>query len=177
MPDATTLDAPAAPPEASRPATRAAATRARLRELVTFGAVGGIAFVTDVGIYNLLRATVLDDKPIGAKVVSVIVATAVAWLGNRYLTFRDDRSGSVVKEAVQFALVNVGGLLIASLCLFVSHYLLGFTSRLADNVAANVVGLVLGTTFRYVAYRWFVFAPSRDTRPNPTPTPQTPTGE
>jgi len=175
MPDATTLDAPAAPPEASRPATRAAATRARLRELVTFGAVGGIAFVTDVGIYNLLRATVLDDKPIGAKVVSVIVATAVAWLGNRYLTFRDDRSGSVVKEAVQFALVNVGGLLIASLCLFVSHYLLGFTSRLADNVAANVVGLVLGTAFRYVAYRWFVFAPSRDARP--TPTPQTPTGE
>ena len=130
---------------------------ARSRELATFGAVGGIAFVVDVGVYNLLRSTLLDDKPIGAKVVSVIVATAVAWLGNRYLTFREGRNQAVVREAVTFGLVNVGGLLIASACLFVSHYLLGFTSQLADNVAANGVGLVLGTAFRYLAYRHLVF--------------------
>jgi len=130
---------------------------ARSRELATFGAVGGIAFVVDVGVYNLLRSTLLDDKPIGAKVVSVIVATAVAWLGNRYLTFRRGRGRAVVREAVTFGLVNVGGLLIASACLFVSHYLLGFTSQLADNVAANGVGLVLGTVFRYLAYRHLVF--------------------
>jgi putative flippase GtrA len=66
----------------------------------------------------------------------------------------------VLKEAVVFGLVNVGGLAIASLCLFVSHYVLGHTSQLADNIAANGVGLVLGTAFRYVAYRWFVFAPA-----------------
>lgn len=143
---------------------------ARVRELVTFGAVGGIAFVVDVGVYNLLRSTLLDDKPIGAKVVSVVVATAVAWLGNRYLTFREGRNRAVVREAVTFGLVNVGGLLIASACLFVSHYVLGFTSQLADNVAANGVGLVLGTLFRYLAYRHLVFrGSSAVTTPADTP--------
>ncbi|MBD8610683.1 GtrA family protein [Frigoribacterium sp. CFBP 13729] len=177
MPDATALDervttrpadAPGVDPAAASAATSPVPARAavsvrvasRLRELATFGLVGGIAFVVDVGVYNLLRVTLLDDKPIGAKVISVIVATAVAWLGNRYLTFRADRGRAVLREAVVFGLVNVGGLAIASLCLFVSHYVLGHTSQLADNIAANGVGLVLGTAFRYVAYRWFVFAPA-----------------
>jgi putative flippase GtrA len=48
-------------------------------------------------------------------------------------------------------------MLVAVACLAVSHYVLGFTSPLADNVAANGVGLVLGTAFRYVAYRRWVF--------------------
>ncbi len=39
------------------------------------------------------------------------------------------------------------GMGIALLCLWVSHYLLGFTSALADNIATNVVGLALGTAF------------------------------
>ena len=43
-------------------------------------------------------------------------------------------------------------------CLAVSHYVLGFTSALADNISANGVGLVLGTAFRYVCYRYLVFA-------------------
>lgn len=170
MPDVNTLErgvAPTVVPTSTRPRrpTRSVRLAARFRELATFGLVGGIAFVVDVGVYNLLRLTLLDDKPIGAKVVSVIIATAVAWVGNRYLTFREDRSGAVVKEAVTFGLVNVGGLAIASLCLFVSHYLLGYTTQLADNIAANVVGLVLGTAFRYVAYRWFVFRPQATTTP------------
>jgi hypothetical protein len=42
--------------------------------------------------------------------------------------------------------------------LVISHDLLGLTSRLADNVSANVVGLALGTLFRYWSYKKFVFA-------------------
>jgi putative flippase GtrA len=135
------------------------ALRARLTQIVNFGLVGGLAFVVDVGIYNLLRATVLDDKPIGAKVVSVAIATVVAWMGNRHLTFRAERSRPVLREGILFAVMNVIGLLIAAACLFVSHYLLGFTSQLADNIAGNGVGLVLGMVFRFAAYRYIVFRP------------------
>lgn len=134
--------------------------RARALELLRFGSVGGLAFVVDVGLFNLVRfgpGELLGDKPITAKVVSVAVATLVAWLGNRYWTFSERRTATRTRELVLFGVVNVGGMLIAVLCLAVSHYVLGFTSPLADNVAANGVGLVLGTTFRYLAYRHLVF--------------------
>jgi putative flippase GtrA len=49
------------------------------------------------------------------------------------------------------------GSAIAVGCLAISHYLLGLTSPLADNISANVVGLILGTAFRFWAYRTFVF--------------------
>jgi len=42
--------------------------------------------------------------------------------------------------------------------LTLSHDVLGLTSRLADNISANVIGLALGTVFRYVTYKRFVFA-------------------
>jgi hypothetical protein len=48
-------------------------------------------------------------------------------------------------------------MLIAVACLAVSHYLLGLTSPLADNISANAVGLVLGMLFRFWSYRTFVF--------------------
>ena len=52
---------------------------------------------------------------------------------------------------------NVIGLGFSVFTLWVSHDLLSLTSRLADNISANVVGLALGTAFRYWSYREFVF--------------------
>ncbi len=46
-------------------------------------------------------------------------------------------------------------------CLWISHYLLGYTSLLADNVSSNVIGLFLGSAFRFVLYRHWVFSPKR----------------
>lgn len=134
--------------------------RARLLELLRFGSVGAVALVVDVGVFNLLRfgpGELLGHKPLTAKVVSVAVATLVAWAGNRYWTFADRRTGARVRELLGFALVNVAAMGVAVACLAVSHYVLGLTSPLADNVAANVVGLALGTAVRYLAYRHLVF--------------------
>lgn len=141
--------------------------RSRLLELLRFGSVGAVAFVVDVGLFNLLRfgpGELLGEKPLTAKVVSVAVATAVAWLGNRYWTFSHRRhatgAGGVARQLLGFAAVNVGGMGIAVACLAFSVYVLGLTSPLADNIAANVVGLGLGTVFRYLAYRHLVFTPA-----------------
>ena len=49
------------------------------------------------------------------------------------------------------------GTLIAMACLWFSHYVLDLTSPLADNIAANGIGLVLAMTFRFWAYRRLVF--------------------
>jgi len=133
------------------------------REMVKFGAVGAVAFLVDVGTFNLLRYGLLgvegplEGKPLTAKTCSVVVATVVAWLGNRYWTFRHRRRASRRREFVLFCLMNAAGLGIALACLATSHYVLGLRSALADNVAANVVGLGLGTLFRFWAYRSYVF--------------------
>ncbi|MGH3703932.1 MAG: GtrA family protein, partial [Agromyces sp.] len=55
----------------------------------------------------------------------------------------------------------LGGMAIALGCLWVSHHWLGYTSLLADNIATNVVGLALGTAFRFVLYRYWVFGHHR----------------
>ncbi|WP_435736732.1 GtrA family protein [Cellulosimicrobium sp. PMB13] len=132
----------------------------RVRELAKFGSVGALAYVVDLGLFNLLSfgpGEVLGHKPLTAKVVSVAVATLVSWLGNRYWTFSARRTQTRGRELTAFVVVNVGGMLIAVGCLAFSTYVLGLTSPLAKNVSANVVGLALGTAFRYLAYRHLVF--------------------
>ena len=132
----------------------------RIAELGRFGSVGAVAYVVDIGLFNLLRfgpGEVLGHKPLTAKVISVVVATLVAWLGNRYWTFAKQRTKGHVRELVMFGIVNGGGMLFAVACLWFSHYVLQLTSPLADNIAANVVGVGLGTVFRFFAYKYVVF--------------------
>ena len=133
-----------------------------IREMVKFGVVGAVALAVDVGVFNALRFIgghgPLYDKPLSAKVVSVTLATLTAWVGNRYWTFRHRRRVAVHHELALFVVFNLVGMGIALACLGVSHYVLDLRSPLADNISANGVGLVLGTLFRFWAYRRFVFS-------------------
>ncbi|WP_277209660.1 GtrA family protein [Isoptericola croceus] len=133
---------------------------ARRGELLRFGSVGAIAFVVDLAVFNLMLhgpVDVLAHKPITVRIIAAAVATLVAWVGNRYWTFAARRTRRRGRELLEFGAVNVGGLAISAGCLAVSRYVLGLDSPLADNVAANGVGLVLSTVFRYVMYRTVVF--------------------
>ncbi|MFD2839861.1 GtrA family protein [Populibacterium corticicola] len=133
---------------------------ARFVELLKFGIVGGTGFIVDIGLFNLLQHgpfAVLAGKPVTAKILSVAVAMIVTWIGNRLWTFADQRTRTKVREFVGFVVVNIGGMAIAVLCLWISRYVLGFDSPLADNISANVIGLVLGMIFRYLAYKYLVF--------------------
>ena len=126
-----------------------------VRELMKFGVVGSVALVVDIGVFNLvLHAT---DKPLTSKTVSTVLATTVAYVGNRNWTFRRRSKSTFRREYTLFFLLNAVAIGIALSCLAISHYLLDFTSRLADNIAANVIGLGLGTTFRFWSYRRWVF--------------------
>ena len=134
--------------------------RYRLLKVAQFLTVGTVAGIVDLCAFNLLRygpGELLGDRPLTAKVASVGVSTIIAWLGSRYLTFSDSRSARRRRELATFAMVNAGGMAVAVSCLAFSHYLLGLTSPLADNISANYVGLVLGTIFRYYFYQRVVF--------------------
>jgi putative flippase GtrA len=157
--------------------------RALISQFVRVGAVGLVGLVIDVGIFNLLRATVLNpavvaDGALWATLVSTSIAIVFNWLGNRYWTFRSERRRHWWREGIEFTVVSVGGLLIALGCVWFSEHVLGLHSLLSDNIAKNVVGLALGTIFRFTFYRLWVFRPTRPhsralTLPEPSIVPDT----
>lgn len=132
------------------------------REMLKFGVVGAVAFVIDAGGFNLLvyggGHGPLHHRPLTAKIISAGVSIIVAWLGNRYWTFRHRRRPQAHHELALFVVVNGVGVLIAVACLGFSRYVLGLESPLADNIAGTFIGTALGTLFRFWAYRKLVFA-------------------
>ncbi len=131
-----------------------------------FGVVGAIGFVVDVGLFNALRLDFAGNGPFfassfEAKAVSVTVATLVTWFGNRLWTFRDRRRHDLLLELLEFAAIAVVGMGIALGCLYISRYWMGFDTLFADNIATNVIGLGLGTTFRFLMYRYWVYGDGR----------------
>jgi putative flippase GtrA len=130
-----------------------------------FGVVGVFGYLIDVGVFNALRVDTGDGPVLAssfwAKAVSVSVATLATWIGNRYWTFRDRRRTDFALELVEFAAISGVGMAIALACLYVSHHVFGARSLVADNIAANGVGLVLGTLFRFLMYRYWVYGDHR----------------
>jgi putative flippase GtrA len=137
--------------------------------LTKYGIVGIVGFVADVGGFNLLRFAgghgPLYDMPLAAKAISTGMGVVVAWLGHRYWTFRENRRFAVHREFVVFVVVSLIGLGISLAPLAISHYALDLRSPLADNISANIIGLGLGTAFRYWAMHTRVFTEVRPTPP------------
>lgn len=150
-----------------------------LVQLVKFGAVGGVGVVVNLAVFDLLLFTVLSPKsvhlgPLIASGIATVVAIAVNWMGNRYWAFAAQRQSNTIREGVEFFAVSLIGMVFPLLCVWISHYLLQFTSPLADTIANNVVGLALGAMVRFALYRWWVFAPHRavlQSSPNRTELP------
>ena len=132
-----------------------AKVRSLFHELAKFGTVGFLSFLVDLAVFNAVLAVL--DKPLTAKVISTVLAATNAFFLNRAWSFKHRERTTMRREYTLFFVLNAIGLGIALLCLAISHYVLGFESRLADNIAANGVGLVLGTTFRFWSYRRFVW--------------------
>lgn len=116
--------------------------------------------MVDAGGNNFLvhgPGTLMADQPVRAGLISGALSIFVAWIGNRYWAFSATRNERKAAELFQFVLVNIGGVLIASACLFVSRWVLDYDSLLADNLSRNVIGVGLGTIFRYCCYKFLVF--------------------
>ncbi len=128
----------------------------RAREMVTFGAVGVANLLIDVGLFNVLLLGLRHDAAV-AKAVSTTAATVSSYFMNRHWTWRDRTRSGMHRELPLFVALSAVGLGIAEACLWISHDLLGYTSALADNVAANGFGLALGMVWRFLSFKKWVF--------------------
>jgi putative flippase GtrA len=152
---------------------------ALVHEVSKFGIVGGIAFLIDSVIYNLLLPTGMET--LVAKTISTVIATTFAFFGNRFWTWRHREHQHMARQYTMFFLLNAVGLGIALACLAISHHVLGqiwpaLQSQLADNVSGLLIGTALGTLFRFWSYKRYVFREAslpptaqRDTEPTPVP--------
>ncbi len=137
----------------------------RHRELVKFAVVGGITYIVDITLFTLLKTTVLETKPVTAKIVAVLVATIVSYVLNREWSFRTRGGRERRREASLFFLVCGIGLVINAAPLWISRYVLDLqipqvsllAQEAADFASANVIGTLLATVFRWWAFRRYVF--------------------
>ncbi|WP_155830181.1 GtrA family protein [Glycomyces tenuis] len=131
-------------------------------ELSRFVGVGGTAYVLDVGLFNLLLLG-LDWPDWAAKTVATVIATTFAFFGNRHWTWRERLGSSAAhRQYLLYFFFNGIGLLISLACLWANNGLAEvwpqyFDTVLAKNIAANLVGVGLASTFRFYAYRTWVF--------------------
>jgi putative flippase GtrA len=129
--------------------------RQLINEAAKFGVVGAIAFViTTVGA-NLLHFQA-GLGPLKSPIIATIVATIVAYAGNRYWTFRNREGSTMGREFLVFFALNGVGLGIQLAIIGLTYYVLGLQDKLSYNVAL-ILGIGLGTLFRFWSYRRFVW--------------------
>jgi putative flippase GtrA len=139
-------------------------TQRLLAEVGRFLAVGGAATVVALVIFNLLlhgfntgEHALLADQPILAYIFANTVGMGVSYYGSRHWAFRDRPPVTSDGGLTSFVVINMLTMLIPIGCLAISRDVLGLDDPISDNIAANVIGLVLGLAARFALFRTFVF--------------------
>jgi putative flippase GtrA len=139
----------------------------RMQRLLSEGAkfltVGGVATAVAFVLFNGLvhgyfgGPGPMHEQPLVAFVIANTVGMLVSYRGSRSWAFRNREAVGVADGRLAFFVINIVSMVIPLACLSFSRYVLGLSDPVADNVAANVVGLGLGTLARFWAIRRFIF--------------------
>ena len=151
--------------------------RQLIHEFAKFGIIGVIGLIiTNVG-YALLHSH--EVGPVTSATIATIVATIVAYIGNRYWSFAHRERTSVPREGLIFFLLNGIGLLIQDAVVAFNSYVLHQEhNKLAEFLALNI-GIGIATLFRFWSYRKFVWrlTPTDDSGTGAVPGPPAPSGQ
>ena len=137
----------------------------RHHELIKFAIVGATTFVIDSVIFYTLKLTILEPKPVTAKVIAGIVAVIASYILNREWSFRDRGGRERHHEALLFFGVSGVGVVLAMVPLWFSSYILDLrvpnvslaVENIADFLAAYIIGNLMQMAFRFWAFRRWVF--------------------
>ncbi len=137
----------------------------RHHELIKFAIVGGTTFIIDSVIFYTLKLTILEPKPVTAKVIAGIVAVIASYILNREWSFRDRGGRERHHEALLFFAFSGVGVLLSMAPLWFSSYILQLRmpavsltmENIADFISAYIIGNLLQMGFRFWAFRRWVF--------------------
>ena len=131
-----------------------------VRHLGAFGVVGGVAFVIEVVLFQLLYGHV-GTGAVAAKGVATVVAMTVAFFGHRHWSFAHRARTGFRREYPLFLGINGLTLLVGLGIVAFARYGLDLTSPWALQ-GANLVSIAVGTVLRYLMYRRWVFPATAD---------------
>ncbi len=137
----------------------------RHHELIKFAIVGATTFVIDSAIFYTLKLTVLEPKPVTAKVIAGVIAVIASYILNREWSFRDRGGRERHHEALLFFGVSAVGVVLAMVPLWLSRYVFDLQvpnvsltiENIADFLSAYLIGNLLQMAFRFWAFRRWVF--------------------
>ncbi len=137
----------------------------RHHELIKFAIVGGTTFIIDSAIFYTLKLTILEPKPVTAKIIAGVVAVIASYILNREWSFRDRGGRERHHEALLFFGFSAVGVLLSMAPLWFSSYVLQLRvpnvtltmENIADFVSAYVIGNLLQMGFRFWAFKRWVF--------------------
>ena len=132
-------------------------------EAAKFLTVGGVATLVSFVIFNGLvhgyfgGPGPMNNLPLFAFVIANLVGMLVSYRGSRSWAFRDREAVGPAGGRIAFFVINIVSMAIPLLCLAVSRYVLHYDDPVSDNIAANLIGLGLGTLARFWAIRTYIF--------------------
>jgi putative flippase GtrA len=140
--------------------------RLLIHEFAKFGVIGVVGLVITNGGYALLHDH-FGVGPVRSTTAATAAATIVAYVGNRYWSFRHRERTTVLRETALFFFLNGLGLLIQDAAVAFNYYALGLGhNKVAEFVALNA-GIALATLFRFWSYRkWVWAAPAAQGQPS-----------
>jgi putative flippase GtrA len=147
-----------------------------IHEFAKFGIIGVVGLaITNVG-YDLMHSHGVG--PVTSTTIATIIATIMAYIGNRYWSFKHRERTNIPREGIIFFVLNGIGLLIQDAAVAFNSYALHLEHhKLAEFIALNT-GIAIATVFRFWSYRKFVWrlSPSDESGTGAKPVPEAPSG-
>lgn len=139
--------------------------RRLLDEVLRFLAVGGVATIVAVFLFNWLvhgfttdGEALLSGRPVLAYVIANTIGMLISYRGARSWAFRHREPVHADGGRTMYLLINVATMSLPIACLWISRNVLGLDDPLSDNISANIIGLVLGLGARFFLFRQLVFS-------------------
>jgi len=133
-------------------------------EIGRFMVTGGLSTIVSFTVFNFLAHGLyltsdpwLGAQPITAFILASLVGMVVSYRLSRYWTFRHRPPVHADGGRTAFFVINLVTMPLSIFCLWFSRHILHLTDPVADNIAGNVVGALLGQAARFYLFRRFVF--------------------
>jgi putative flippase GtrA len=131
----------------------------RLRRLAPEAIAFGIIGAGNTLLYLAIYWVAMPIGPVKASVLATIITTTLAYVANRYWTYRHHTRTALRREYTMFFGFNLVGMVIQSGMTYLGKYGFGL-SEYDDKfllLGMTTVGIGIATIFRFWAYRTFVF--------------------